>query len=222
VKVDDLQIYQVGSGDKGIVVAEEVFGIDSGRLKHICDLLANAGFNVVMPDFFRGDNMPDNGDFTRFGDWIKKFPWSKVEQDLFGKAVPLLEQNGAKSIGILGFCWGSWVVFHASSSDKIHAGVSAHPSVRVAGMLGENELDLSKAIKCPQLIMPAGNDPDNVKKGGAHIEELKKKSFGDKCEVVEFAQNHGWVPRGDISDPEVAKGFKDAMDLTIAFFRKHL
>jgi len=221
--LDDLPYYHVGTGDKAIIVVYEVYGSDGGRMRLICDQLADVGFNVVMPDFYRGDNWPEGADFAKFGEWVIKFPWSKLEKDIFEKIVPFLEKQGVKKFGSIGFCWGAWVVFHASASEKFYAGVSAHPSVRVAGMLGENELELTKAIKCPQLLMPAGNDPENVKKGGDHIVELKKKSFGDKCEVVEFSdQNHGWLPRGDINKPEVAKGVKEGMEQAILFFQKHL
>ena len=42
-KVDDLEIYVVGSGDKCIVWNYDIFGFDAGRTRQICDLLADRG-----------------------------------------------------------------------------------------------------------------------------------------------------------------------------------
>jgi hypothetical protein len=33
---------------------------------------------------------------------------------------------------------------------------------------------------------------------------------------------HGWVPRGDLSIPEVERDVKKALDLALAYFKKHL
>ncbi len=49
----DLQAYVVGApGPRAVVVMPEIFGW-SGRLKGICDTLAEQGFFVVMPDCMR-------------------------------------------------------------------------------------------------------------------------------------------------------------------------
>ena len=54
VRVEDLDIYVVGSGDKCVVWNYDIFGFNSGRTKELADLLAESGFLVVMPDYFRG------------------------------------------------------------------------------------------------------------------------------------------------------------------------
>ena len=54
-----------------------------------------------------------------------------------------------------------------------------HPSIGICGLFQENEAELVKSIKCPAYLMPAGNDPANVKKGGELIEILKER-FGEE------------------------------------------
>lgn len=66
---------------------------------------------------------------------------------------------------MIGFCFGAWVNFHASASGRISCAVNCHPSVRLEGLWGSNEVDLAKTVKCPQMLLPAGNDPDNIKPG---------------------------------------------------------
>jgi len=51
------------------------------------------------------------------------------------------------------------------------------------------------------------------------IKYYPKKSF--KSEIHEFPDMlHGWVNRGDLSDPKVARDVRLAMDLATTFFRK--
>jgi len=53
------------------------------------------------------------------------------------------------------------------------------------------------------------------------IKFYQKKSF--KSEIHDFPEmNHGWVNRGELSDPKVARDVRLAMDLATAFFRKHV
>jgi len=216
----DLRVYHVGSGPRAVVLGYEVFGLDGGRYKLVSDQLSDAGFNVVIPDFQREIF---SGDWETFGPWAQKnSQWSSVEKDLYEKVIPFLEQHGAKKFGVLGFCWGNWLVFHASTSGKFSAGASAHPSaIRLSQILGEDLPEIVHNIKCPQLIFSAGNDPAELKPGGVYAEEIKSK-FGSS-EIAEYkTMNHGWVTRGDLTDAEVAKSVKESVLHIISFFEKHL
>uniref|UniRef100_A0A6B2LG48 Dienelactone hydrolase domain-containing protein n=1 Tax=Arcella intermedia TaxID=1963864 RepID=A0A6B2LG48_9EUKA len=214
-----MDVYHVGTGEKAVIVVYEVFGMESGRVKLISDQLAHHGFQVILPDFFRSDIF--SGDWNNFKPWLFKFPWPKVKEDLQSKVLPFLHANGAKCIGMVGFCWGNWVVFHACAElGDIKAGASAHPSaVKACEHFGEDVGEIIKEIHVPNLVLTAGNDPDSIKPGGVHAENLKK-SGGEVDEYKE--QNHGWVTRGDLSDPKVEAAVKDATDKIIAFFKRHL
>eukprot|EP00443_Scrippsiella_acuminata_P009707 CAMPEP_0115257826 /NCGR_PEP_ID=MMETSP0270-20121206/46975_1 /TAXON_ID=71861 /ORGANISM="Scrippsiella trochoidea, Strain CCMP3099" /LENGTH=263 /DNA_ID=CAMNT_0002673549 /DNA_START=196 /DNA_END=987 /DNA_ORIENTATION=- len=60
--VDDIPVYVSGSpGPRGVVLYQEIFGLNSGNLKRICDELAAAGFFAVMMDNFRGKVCPEDG-----------------------------------------------------------------------------------------------------------------------------------------------------------------
>uniref|UniRef100_A0A6B2LGN7 Dienelactone hydrolase domain-containing protein n=1 Tax=Arcella intermedia TaxID=1963864 RepID=A0A6B2LGN7_9EUKA len=184
----------------------------------ICDQLAYAGFNVYLPDFQRGD--PFNGDWPTFKPWVSKTPWSKVNADL-QVLTHHLKQNGAASIGIMGFCWGSWVVFHASASADIKAGICVHPAiVKLSELFEENLDELVDHVKAPQLILNAGNDSDLFKEGGKYAVKLKERGL---CEVVDYPDmTHGWVPRGNLSDPAVEAAVIDVTNRVIEYFQKHL
>ena len=41
------------------------------------------------------------------------------------------------------------------------AGISVHPALQIVGMMGEGTPEsMAEAVTCPQLILPAGNDPE--------------------------------------------------------------
>lgn len=121
---------------------------------------------------------------------------------------------------MIGFCWGVFPIFKASASGKVHVAVDFHPSLQVTSQTPE---ELAEAVKCPHLIVPGGNDPDFIKEGGSVEKVLKSKPFGDKVVVKTFKDmKHGWVNRGDLSDPTTARDVKAAMELAVDYFNKNL
>jgi len=142
---------------------------------------------------------------------------------------------------MVGFCWGGKVVMMSSTRGKIGAGVGLHPSFLVPE-------DGAKA-DCPQLFMPAGNDPPIDPIFDALNPDVKAKSkkkrkhlafFPSLCRscfsrslltpaacalLTVFAEmDHGWSLRSDMSDPE-AKGAKmanEAIEDAIGFLNQNL
>ena len=73
------------------------------------------------------------------------------------------------------------------------------------------------------MLLPAGGDAENTKPGGEMNQLFDTKPFGTDCYYQEFSEmEHGWVPRGDVSDETVARDVKAAMDLAKGYFKKHL
>ena len=58
-----MQAYKIGSGSKMVVWSHDIFGLtgeksDNGRTKEWADFLAKNGYNVLVPDWYRGNNLP--------------------------------------------------------------------------------------------------------------------------------------------------------------------
>eukprot|EP00913_Durusdinium_trenchii_P009231 g8677.t1 len=70
-------------------------------------------------------------------------------------------------------------------------------------------------VNMPVLLMPAGNDPENLKEGGAIATSICKKGGQTDME-------HGWCCRGDLSVPAVKRDVELAMKLMVDFFAKNL
>ena len=94
--------------------------------------------------------------------------------------------------------------------------------------MNENEEEILKNVKSPQMFLPSRSDKDSVKlvaqmPNGTKIIGLGKQILGDGVEIIEFPDmSHGWTTRGDLSDPIVERDVKKAFNFVISFFGKYL
>lgn len=100
-------------GSPGVVLFEEWWGL-TDHVKETADRLAAAGFAVLVPDLYRGqvaDTREQAGHLMEglsFGD--------AVAQDARGAAAYLRKQ-GAKRVGVTGFCMGGALAMLAAMHD---------------------------------------------------------------------------------------------------------
>lgn len=217
----DIDLYVVGAADGGkcVIWNYDIFGFNGGRTKLLCDIIAQNGFLVVMPDYYRAGRFQDP---TQPGtvEFLKEHTqWSKLRKDVDDVVLPFAKELGATSFGAIGTCWGSYMVVRQGAHPDFNAGVSMHPSHSpISGLIGEEEKNLLTTIRCNQLFMPAGNDHPNAKPSGLAAEVL-----GDKLEIMEFPDMvHGWTTRGDVSDDKIKRDVKKAINEAIIFFQKHV
>merc|ERR1712079_882093 len=156
-KVSDMDLYYVGSGSKCIIWNYDIFGFDSGRTRQTADLFAEAGYLVIIPDFYRGTWKDPTGPMPDVMQFIKdQTQWSKLQRDLETIVLPFARSKGAQEFGAIGTCWGSYMVIRESSYPEFRAGVSWHPSHSpITGLVSEQERELLEQVQCPQLFMPA-------------------------------------------------------------------
>lgn len=101
--------------------------------------------------------------------------------------------------------------------------VSFHPSWRVADSVGGQggvEKMGEQITQVPQLLLSAGNDPENVREGSSVQRILKTKAgvVGELSDVVDFPDVvHGWVNRGDLADETVKKSVMKAWHAAVKF-----
>jgi len=217
----DLPCYEVGHGAKAVIAVYDIFGFDVKRTKLVCDQISQAGYRVILPDFFRGSDVlkefgsfPPPGGIEDVVSWVTRVaPFDKTVKEVLGAVTTHLESKGAKSIGILGFCWGGKIVMKTCTGDekKIKCGCGIHPSFLEASDV--------EAVNVPQAFMPAGNDPpiDPV------WDAIKRKPFHSDCFLKVFKESvHGWSLRSDMSDARAAALANEAIELTIQFFNNNL
>lgn len=101
------------AGDPGVVLFEEWWGV-TDHVKETADRLATAGFNVLVPDLYRGqvaDTREQAGHLMQGLDFA-----DAVAQDARGAAAYLRKQ-GAQRVGVTGFCMGGALAMLAAMRD---------------------------------------------------------------------------------------------------------
>lgn len=223
LKLGDLPAYVTGErSEYGIVVFQEIWGIKCGRLFQICDAIADAGFVVAIADYHRG--LMFNGDWSTFGDFLAALPLDKIDTDLKEHVYPLLASKGAKKFGAVGFCFGAVPALRQSAQGNLAAVASCHPSHgNLAPKFGTTAAAIMQAVRSPVLLFTASDDLPASKPGGDDEKILRAKPFGAACEFREFTDmSHGWVTRGKIEDPDVARDYEAALAGVIAFLKKNV
>ena len=213
--ISGLKIYEVGNRtEQAIVVLPEIYGWD-GRLKPICDTFALAGYLVVMPDLFHGETAHGKSDEEK-GAWLRTFPFQgRIDKDL---GILFDHLQHVQRIACVGFCWGAWAGWKAAAHGfPLQCGAFAHPSTKIERTIfGADEEALARAVKMPVLLLPAGNDPAELKEGAV------LKALPHATSKVFPEMKHGWVTRGDFADPSVERDVQHAMKLIFEHLRLHM
>jgi len=222
---ETMQAYQTGNGSKMVVWGHDIFGLtgpnsDKGRTKEWADYLAEHGYNVLVPDWFRGNNMPGGWFGPDTPAWLAaQTNWTNILVDWETVIYPFLSKQSPSSIGLIGTCWGTYPVVRLSSLGTVSAGVSMHPShANLMKTAGEDQEQILGLIKSQQLFLLEGDAADSLKEEG-----LSGKVLGDKLTVVEFPDmEHGWTVRGDLENPVIARDVQKAKELVLEFLEKYL
>jgi dienelactone hydrolase len=244
---EDLPVYIVKpSGEpKGtILVLPDIYSVryllpearSGDRIGSICDALADKGYLVGLAGVFRDQPYdkaikgPDDGDFVKFDSfaqdggvaWFQKQGYDKMGPCVKAAAVHLKKMAPTKSIGVLGFCFGSWLLSKVSAEGDVDfdCAIGCHPTtVLEQAVFGGKENAMMDSLKQPTIMLWAGNDSDAYTGEGSNKKAIEKT--GGK--VHEFSDMlHGWVSRGDIADATVKVGVEKALGLIENFFAEHL
>jgi len=223
-KIGDADVYTVGDSPKVLIFLYDIYGLSGGRTKQVCDQISSFGYTVVLPDILKGnawkESVPVGPELYK---WLSEIKYQPIEDYLLNTLIPNLKNNGKTAFAVAGTCFGSWVGLKVLGNSKdIKCGISFHPSYKVEEMQGGKVEDIAVKVKQPHLIVPAQNDPDNVKNGG-EIVKILEQSSGNKVEVAEMNDvQHGFFVRGDLKDEVVFKRVEQSLTLTKEFLGKYL
>ncbi|XP_057849198.1 endo-1,3;1,4-beta-D-glucanase isoform X2 [Cryptomeria japonica] len=209
----DLTAYVTGSPEAkvAVILISDVFVFEYGYRK-LADKVAEAGYYVVVPDYFNGD--PYVPDQSNIQDWLKNHSPEKGFEDSI-KIIEVLKSRGISSIGAGGFCWGAKVVVELAKGEDLKAGVLLHPS-RVT-------VDDIKAVKVPMAILGAEIDrstpPELVKQFEVILSE---KSEVDSFVNIYPGVAHGWTVRYDETDETAVANAEVAHKKMLEWFKQYV
>ena len=89
-------------------------------------------------------------------------------------------------------------------------------------MYGGSSVDLIRNVKRPLFLLPAGNDPANVKEGGELTNLLLANQPNSRVSGDFEDMAHGWTVRGDTADEAIRVKNELAYSQIYDFFSKNL
>ena len=207
------------------------------RMGVICDALAAQGYRVALLDIFHDEpfdmsiGAPSDGKFEKFQAfaqngahaWFTKHNYQHLAASVRACKDYLMQNcpEPNKSLGAIGFCFGTWVTSKANAMGDVDftCSVGYHPSTRLEGFHGGDEIQLLNSLKMPTLFMWAGNDSEVFLENKPGRDALEKTGGG----VLEFSDMlHGWVSRGDVANDLVKRDVEKALNSTFEFLEKHM
>ena len=137
----ELSIYRAepaGRARGGLVVAQEIFGVNS-HIRAVCDDFAAEGYLAVAPALFdRVERAVELGyqsdDIARGRAIREKVSLEDAQADVEAAARELA---GAGRIGIVGYCWGGTVAWVAATRSKSFAAAVSYYGGGVPELAGE-------------------------------------------------------------------------------------
>ncbi|KAF9602130.1 hypothetical protein IFM89_025175 [Coptis chinensis] len=185
----------------GVLILSDVYGFEASSTRDFAYRVACNGYNVLIPDLFRGNPWTSDRSRSEFDDWVERQPAERVAKDINSSAKWMIDEFLAagisKKLGIIGFCFGGGRLIDTLARDQ---GSCFSTAVCFYGT--HMDLSIAAIIKVPILFISGDSDPL------CPIDILQdfKSSIGGGSRVVVFkGQGHAFVHR-----PESPEADKDA------------
>jgi len=164
IDVAGMDTYETGSlnATKVLIGVFDINGFNpsTNNTRQICDRLAEYGYRVILPDWFRGvpwskEHIPygDDDNDPEFQKFVRATSWNESVRADMALVLQEYKRQGVSDFGVFGFCFGGKIVAHAldTYSDDIKLGAQFHPA-------GADIYDATR-IKRPVVLLPGANDP---------------------------------------------------------------
>jgi carboxymethylenebutenolidase len=163
-------VYDPGLGRPGpaVVLSTEAFGINRFT-RDVAQRLAEAGYVVVVPDYYRGHGLsdPENyTDFTEVMQYVEALDFTAGTRDILAGVDHARRLSGVdpERVAVWGYCTGGTLALLAAALDRrLAAAVLFFPSQPTFPELNEKRpvqpIDLLWSVACPLLLLYGDRDP---------------------------------------------------------------
>ncbi|PSS37124.1 hypothetical protein PHLCEN_2v997 [Hermanssonia centrifuga] len=208
-------------GKLALVSVYDIFGFKP-QTQQGADILAeDLKAQVVMPDFFEGDepwpvdNFPPttDEDKKKFQAWFGGFANPANHVPKLINVAKTLKEEGAEFVVAYGYCWGGKVSIVAGTQEgtPFDAVSIIHPAML--------SVDDAEKLNVP-LGMFISND-ESKEEFEKIVNVISKKSFADKNDSRIFDSFHGFAAaRADLDDPDNKAKYVDLYCTLIKFVKK--
>ncbi|KAK4284970.1 hypothetical protein QN277_001728 [Acacia crassicarpa] len=189
----------------GILLLSDIFGFEDSSTRDFAYRIACNGYNILVPDLFRGNPWSKDRPKAMFEEWIAAQSRERVVKDIWRWTNWMVDEFMAagisRKLGILGFCFGGGRVLEVLAKDT---GACFGAGVSFYGTRMES-LDVSD-VKVPVLFILGDNDPLCTV---SDVQNIKKKLDGGSKLVTFQGRGHGFVhrPGSPEEDADAEKAF---------------
>jgi carboxymethylenebutenolidase len=199
----------VGAPRGGVVVAQEIFGVNS-HIRSVCDSFAADGYVTIAPALFdrvrRGVDLGYTPDDIAIGRELKG--GATTDGALHDVAAAQAAITDAGKVGIVGYCWGGFVAWMAAARLPGFACAVPYYGGGMIEAVGEQP-------QCP-VMMHFGEQDQMIPVAGVQ----RLRAAHPAHQVFLYAANHGFNcdQRGSYN----AEAATLARKRTLEFFRMHI
>ncbi|KAG4111780.1 hypothetical protein ERO13_D13G122800v2 [Gossypium hirsutum] len=158
---DNIQAYLFkavkNNNGAGVLLLSDIFGFQDSATRDFAYQVACHGYNVLVPDLFRGDPWEKGRPKPMFEQWLASQDPQRVANDIATSTKWMVDEFRAagisKKLGIIGFCFGGGRVIDVLAADQ---GACFSTAVSFYG----TRMDLAAAskIKVPVLFISGDDD----------------------------------------------------------------
>ncbi|KAJ6759649.1 DIENELACTONE HYDROLASE FAMILY PROTEIN [Salix purpurea] len=189
----------------GILLLSDIFGFEDSSTRDFAYRVACNGYNVLVPDLFRGDPWTKDRPRAMLEQWITKQEPQRVRKDIDASIKWMVDEFLAAGIskkhGVIGFCFGGGRVIDVLARDQ-----GACFGVGVSFYGTRMDPALASTIRVPVLFVSGDNDPLCTV---SFLKDIEKR-IGEGSEVVVFeGRGHGFAhnPSSPEEDEDAEKAF---------------
>ncbi|KAG5233169.1 carboxymethylenebutenolidase [Salix suchowensis] len=189
----------------GILLLSDIFGFEDSSTRDFAYRVACNGYNVLVPDLFRGDPWTKDRPRAMLEQWITKQEPQRVRKDIDASIKWMVDEFLAAGIskkhGVIGFCFGGGRVIDVLSRDQ-----GACFGVGVSFYGTRMDPALASTIRVPVLFVSGDSDPLCTV---SFLKDIEKR-IGEGSEVVVFeGRGHGFAhnPSSPEEDEDAEKAF---------------
>eukprot|EP00877_Chromochloris_zofingiensis_P013182 jgi/Chrzof1/8117/UNPLg00162.t1 len=208
-----------------VLIFSDIYGWKLNNTRKWADDLANNGFRVFMPDFFKnGPIAPKPTPFSEIFTWLQDNQGQPI-MDAYTRVVQdLRARYGVRKIGVQGFCWGGRYAMQ-SAILNITATPAAATVIYHGSFIFPEEVQL---VQRPILFVQSDPDVDAILPRTTY-DQVKavidaKRANGLDARIFYYpGENHGFALRGNFdANPQIAADARDAFRKGVQFLQQYL
>ncbi|XP_043708897.1 carboxymethylenebutenolidase homolog [Telopea speciosissima] len=142
----------------GILLLSDIFGFEDSSTRDFAYRVACNGYNVLVPDLFRGDPWKKDQSKANFEKWLAAQAPDRVAKDINTSTKWMVDEFVAagisKKLGIIGFCFGGGRLVETLAQDQ-----GTYFGIGVCFYGTRMDKSLAVHIKVPVLFVSGDNDP---------------------------------------------------------------